>query len=316
MTVIPAISVAITLYNKGAFIVEAVESVRSQTFQNFEIVVVDDGSTDDGPTRLLQIEDPRIRVIKQANAGVSAARTRAMSEPRGKYVAFLDADDVWQPDHLIHLLKLSTLFQDASLYGNKFVERSSIKDINESSGNVQYRIVDDYFLECAIGRSPLYTSSCMVPRERALQLGGFPTGDVCGEDLALWIKLASTGAVAVSNYVGCVYRRGIDSLSRQSSYRNATDVSMNALNDLLEQHADWPNRRKQNIREYFYRLALAHCLDGLRAGELDQAKYYLRLSGDTRYLRRRLWEARLLAYAPRELRNLFFRLAENRRASA
>ncbi len=316
MTAIPAISVAITLYNKGAFIVEAIDSVLSQALQDFEIVVVDDGSTDDGPARLSQLNDPRIRVIRQANAGVSVARTRAMREARGRYVAFLDADDVWRPDHLAHLLKLSSLYADASLYGNCFVERSVAMDVNKSPESVLYRVVDDYFLECAAGRSPFYTSSCMVPREQALQLGGFPAGNVCGEDLALWIKLASTGRVAVSNYIGCVYRRGIDSLSRQSSYRNATDVSMSALNGLLEQHADWPERRKQNAREYFYRLALAHCLDGLRAGEIDQAKYYLRLSGGTRYLRRRLWGARLLVYAPRELRNLFFRLADARRSGA
>lgn len=316
MTASPAISVAITLYNKGAFIVETVESVRSQTLQDFEIVVVDDGSTDDGPARLSQLNESRIRIVKQANAGVSVARTRAMREARGRYVAFLDADDVWRPDHLVHLLKLSSLYQGASLYGNNYIERSAAMNVNESPVNVQYRVVDDYFLECAVGRSPFYTSSCMVARERALQLGGFPTGNVCGEDLALWIKLASTGPVAVSNYIGCIYRRGIDSLSRQSSYRNATDVSMATLNGLLEQHTDWPERRKQSAREYFFRLALAHCLDGLRAGEIEQAKYYLRLSGGTRFLRRRLWEARVLAYAPRELRKMFFRLAESRRAGA
>jgi glycosyltransferase involved in cell wall biosynthesis len=316
MTALPAISVAIPLYNKGAFIAETVESVRSQTFQNFEIVVVDDGSTDDGPSKLSQLNDPRLHVIRQANAGVSAARTRAMREGRGKYVAFLDADDVWRPHHLFHLLELSARYRDASLFGNNFVERSAVTAVNESAENICYRVVDDYFMECAAGHSPFYTSSCMVPRERALELGGFPTGNVCGEDLALWIKLAPTGPVTVSNYVGCVYRRGIDSLSRQSWYRNATDVSMTALNELLEQRNDWSDRHRQSVREYFFRLALAHCLDGLRAGELEQARYYLRLAGGTQLLRRRLWEARLLTFAPREFRNMFFRLADTRRASA
>ena len=76
---------------------------------------------------------------------------------------------------------------------------------------------------------------------------------------------------AVSDYIGCVYRRGMDSLSRQSSYRNATDVSMTALNDILEQQLTGPPPQA-SVHEYFYRLALAHCLDSLRAEELDQAR--------------------------------------------
>ena len=179
--------------------------------------------------------------------------------------------------------------------------------------DVHCRIVDDYFLECAGGRSPLYTSSCMVPRERALALGGFPVGKVCGEDLALWIRLAAVGQVAVSNYVGCIYRRGIDSLSWQASYRNAPDVSMATLTDLLGQHDDWPDRRKRSAREYLFRLALAHGLDALRAGDVDQARNYLGIAAGTRLLRSRLWQARLLALMPRQPREAFFRLADKRR---
>lgn len=310
----PAISVAIPLFNKGAFIMEAIESVRSQTFSNFEIVVVDDGSTDNGPVKLARFNDPRLRIIKQANAGVSIARTRAMREAQGTYVAFLDADDIWQPDHLFHLAQLSHRFRGAALYGNAFAEGSARSHTVAASDVVQYRIVEDYFLECAEGRSPFYTSSCMVLRECALELGGFPSGNVSGEDLALWIKLAVASSVAVSNYVGCIYRRNTDGLSLRA-HRNAIDVSMATLIELFEERDEWPDHRRQSIREYFYRLALAHCLDGLRAGELNQAKHYLRLAAGTQLMRRRLWEARLLMFAPRELRNIFFRFADGRRAS-
>jgi glycosyltransferase involved in cell wall biosynthesis len=314
LTTLPTISVAIPLFNKGVFIEDTIASVRAQTFSDFEVVVVDDGSTDDGPAKLGRFHDPRLRVVRQANAGVSVARTRAMREGRGKYVAFLDADDVWQPDHLFHLTELIRRFPDVALYGNGFVERSAAHGRIKPREGIRYRLVDNYFLECALGHSPLYTSSCMVLRERALECGGFPTGNVCGEDLALLIRLAASAPVAVSDYVGCIYRRGIDSLSRQSSYRNAVDVSMVALNELLKQHDDWTEHVKGSAREYYFRLALAHCLDGLYADELVQAKNYLRLAGGTRLLRRRLWEARLLAFAPRALRKLFFRLAEMQRA--
>ena len=305
---LPAISIAITLYNKSDFIVEAIETALAQTVQDFEIVVVDDGSTDDGPTKVRLFDDRRINLQSQPNAGVSIARTRAMHEARGKYVAFLDADDIWRPDHLLHLVGLTRRFPDATLFGNNYVEGSTEPRSTEFVRDVQYHIVDDYFLECAAGRSPFYTSSCMVPRERALALGGFPAGKVCGEDLALWVRLATDGSVAVSNYIGCIYRRGIDSLSWQASYRNAPDVSMAALKELLERHDEWPDRRRQSAREYLFRLALAHGLDALRAGEVDQARSYLRVASDTRLLRSRLWQARLLAFAPKSIRETLFKI--------
>jgi len=291
---------------------EAIESVRSQTFSNFEIVVVDDGSTDSSPAKLARFNDPRLRIIRQTNAGVSIARTRAMREAQGTYVAFLDADDIWRPDHLFHLMQLSQRFKGAALYGNAFVEDLARSRETAVSNAVQYRIVEDYFLECAKGRAPFYTSSCMVLREYALELGGFPSGNISGEDLALWIKLAVVSSLAVSDYVGCIYRRNTSGLSARA-YRNTMDISMAALNELLEEHEDWSEHRRQSISEYYCRLALAHCLDSLRGGELNQAKYFLRRAAGTRLLRRRLWAARLLALAPTELRNVFFRLADSRK---
>jgi glycosyltransferase involved in cell wall biosynthesis len=312
----PIVSVAIPLYNKAAFIAETVASALAQTFSNFEIVVVDDGSTDDGLTMLRQFSDPRIVSIRQDNAGVAVARTRAIREAQGTFVAFLDADDIWHSDHLSHLMELCRLYPQAAIFGNDFAESSIIGTQNNIAGRTQYRIVEDYFSECAFGRAPFYTSSCMVWRQRALDLGGFPIGKYCGEDLALWMKLAACAPVAVSNYLGCCYRRGIESLSRQSSYRNAADISMSTLMDLLKQHDDWSDDRKQSVREYYFRIALAHCLDCLRAGELDQAKEFLRLSSGTRMLRRRLWEAKILAYAPEQIRRLFFLLLDHKQALA
>jgi hypothetical protein len=310
----PTVSVAIPLFNKASFIVDTVLSALAQTFGDFEIVVVDDGSTDGGAEKLAALSEPRLIVIRQQNAGVAAARTRAMREGQGRYVAFLDADDLWHPDHLSHLMELVRRYPDAAMFGNEYAEDLA-HDAGPAGGHAPpfYRLVVDYFAECAAGRAPFYTSSCMVLRNRALQIGGFPVGNHCGEDLALWMRLAADAPVAVSDFVGCYYRRGIDSLSHNPAYRNATDVSMTALLEILEQHGDWPESRKAPVREYFVRLALAHCLDCLRAGEVNQARRYLALSADTRMMRPRLWQARLLAILPAPLREAFFRLSDLRR---
>jgi len=304
----PAVSIAIPLYNKAPFIADTVRTALAQSFADHEIVVVDDGSTDGGADTLRQFDDPRLKIIRQPNAGVATARTRALREGQGRYVAFLDADDLWHPDHLHHLMAMADRFPQAELLGNDYAAGSAHDGWPATPGGpVQYRLAD-YFGECAYGRAPLYTSSCMVLRSRALALGGFPIGNYCGEDLALWIMLAAEAPVAVSNFIGCHYRRGIDSLSRQSSYRNAPDVSMATLRDLLQRHGDWPEERKRAVREYYFRLALAHGLDCLRAGEIGEAGRFLELAADTQSQRRRLWQARALAALPAPLRGMTFRL--------
>jgi hypothetical protein len=94
------ISVIIPLFNKGAYIDRALDAIAAQTHTDLEVVVVDDGSTDDGPDRVRRRADPRIRLVSQPNAGPGAARNRGLADIRGELVAFLDADDAWMPEYL------------------------------------------------------------------------------------------------------------------------------------------------------------------------------------------------------------------------
>jgi glycosyltransferase involved in cell wall biosynthesis len=94
------VNVIIPLYNKGKYVGRALDSVFSQTFEDFEVVVVDDGSDDEGPDIVRRYKDTRLRLIQQDNAGPGSARNRGIRETTGRYLAFLDADDEWLPDFL------------------------------------------------------------------------------------------------------------------------------------------------------------------------------------------------------------------------
>ncbi len=108
----PEVSVVIPLYNKGLYIARALNSVLAQTFQDFEVILVDDGSTDDGAEVIGGVDDPRIQLIQQENLGVSAARNRGIEAARAELVAFLDADDEWLPCFLSKIIDLSDKYPE------------------------------------------------------------------------------------------------------------------------------------------------------------------------------------------------------------
>ena len=110
------ISVVIPLYNKEKKIEYTLKSVFTQTFQNFEIVIVDDGSTDNSVEEVEKFTDSRIRLIHQTNAGVSAARNRGIEAASGELIAFLDADDVWMPEYLATQYGLYQKYPECSVY--------------------------------------------------------------------------------------------------------------------------------------------------------------------------------------------------------
>lgn len=116
----PLFSVLVPAYNIESLIRQTLESALAQTIQDLEIVVVDDGSSDKTTEVVHSFTDPRIRLIHQANAGVSAARNRAIAEARGKYVAFLDGDDVWLPFHLETALRFFEAYPDIHWYSSAF----------------------------------------------------------------------------------------------------------------------------------------------------------------------------------------------------
>ena len=113
-------SVIMPLYNKAPYVRKAAESVVAQTCKDWELVVVDDGSVDSGGEIVKSINDSRIRLVRQDNAGVSAARNRGVAGTTSPYICFLDADDWWEPTFLEEMAQLIERYPDAGIYGTGY----------------------------------------------------------------------------------------------------------------------------------------------------------------------------------------------------
>lgn len=284
--ILPAVAVVIPLYNKAAYIGLTIQSVLAQSQGDFELIIVDDGSTDGSAAVVQAFQDSRIVLIRQANAGVSAARNRGMAAARATYIAFLDADDMWQPRHLEILLVLAAQYPGAGLWANAFVEMAS--DVGRSPVSevaITYRLIDDFFAVAAGAGLPFYTSACMVPRALALALGGFPEGHSHGEDLTLWLCIACDHRIAVSSYVGCYYRRGAGGLTDHPL--TEPDIAMQTLWRLQAERLDLAPAIRAVMAEYVYKLALAHALQNILHSRLAAAQGFLDIATPTRLHRRR-----------------------------
>ena len=209
--VTPLVSVVMPLYNKAQWVGRSIESILGQSYGAFELLVVDDGSTDDSVDVVRSFEDERISVIRQENAGVSAARNSGIANAKGEYVAFLDADDRWEPYHLSVLLEGFRRYQDAAVVGNRVtVVRDGIETSESNPGFEPGRVVytEERFLAwLSRNRFPLHIGSTMfrngLLRSENVQ---FHPQMRMGEDVNFILRLSLMGRVAFSDYTGMHYR--------------------------------------------------------------------------------------------------------------
>ncbi len=197
-------SVVIPLYNKARYIEAAVQSVLDQELPALEVIVVDDGSTDGGADRVHALADPRVRLLRQANAGVSAARNRGIEAARGEWICFLDADDAYHPGFLAALAHAHEACPEADVLGTRF------RTITDTTGAplepwpvpeafCEVELIDD-LRQHWMRQTTLCSSSIAVfaPRLRAMN-PRFVEGESWGEDLDMWFRLADQTPVALVN---------------------------------------------------------------------------------------------------------------------
>lgn len=214
-------SVIIPLYNKAPYVAKAIGSVLAQTFTDYELVIMDDGSKDDS----FEIAKKAINgqghchLFHQQNAGVSMARNNAVALSQGEYLCFLDADDWWDPMFLEEMSKLIDAFPEASIYGTSYtIVNESKHKTRVASIGVEQGFEQGYINYCQVYAKtmymPLTSISVAIPRIVFDEMGGFPQGIKLGEDFLLWIRIALKYKVAFLNKPLSFYNQDVDAVNR------------------------------------------------------------------------------------------------------
>jgi len=204
------VSVIIPLYNKREYIGRTIQSVLDQNISDFEIIIVDDGSVDGSSDVVKSFHDNRIQLLRQKNQGVSIARNIGVKKADADFIAFLDADDEWLPNHLGTLLHLRNKYPDAGAFTTAY----RIINARGKIRSARYRAIPappfeglilNYFKSAALGDSPMNSSSIGIPKIVFNEFGGFPEGAWWGEDTDLFGKIALKYPIAFSWEIGAVY---------------------------------------------------------------------------------------------------------------
>ena len=210
------VSIVIPLYNKEQSICKTIESVLQQTYTDFELIVVDNGSTDGSLIEVSKIHDKRIRLLHQPIRGVSAARNMGIRASNTEYVALLDGDDLWDKSCLMELVQLTKDFPDAGICGVNYADISDGKILPYNQGlQSEYRdYVNDYF---GTSHGDLFCSSSVILNKNiAISVGLFDERIAYAEDLDFWYRIILNSKVVFYNKVLAYYNKDAENRAEEN----------------------------------------------------------------------------------------------------
>lgn len=286
MEVLNLISVIIPLYNKEKHIIRAIRSVLGQSFSNFELIIVNDGSTDNSLDTISQIVDDRITIISQRNKGVSSARNTGIKNAKYEYVAFLDADDEWKKNYLKTIVRLIKKYPEAKVFSTSYEIRGkrNKKQYNKKLKKGFEGVINDFF-KYSINNHLLTSSTTTISKNALNEEVWFSETLTRGEDLKMWITLALNNNIAFSNTIGATYYL---TATNRASVRNEY-----FYNSFASEAEDFykSNKNKEKASNYFYeymvKLFYTKANYLIKMGKKKDARKLLWHYRNTRYYKKR-----------------------------
>ena len=273
----PRVSVIVPLYQKGPYVARTLESILAQTLQDFELIVIDDGSVDEGAEVVASFDDPRIRLVRQENRGLSNTRNRGAEMARSEAVAYLDADDQWKPTFLETVMDLRDRFPDAGFWATRFDVITHAGNLHEPQSphlpeRLEGDVVGDFF-KTLEGSWPVWIGAILFHRTRLLASGGFNPHELSMEDIDVLARLALAHPVALSPRRLSIYRRDAGNhitrqirLTWKTAYAGVLERAIEARN--------FTHTSEASLRTALARHYAGLASNGLRAGEYSAARRF------------------------------------------
>lgn len=253
----PLFSVIIPLYNKAPYVRKTIESVLGQTFDDYELIIIDNGSNDGSSEIVAEFNDPRIQIVRlEENIGVSNARNKGVELSTAPYITFLDADDWWEPTFLEEMAGLTERHPNASIYGTGYYIVKNGKKRVAPIG------VEEGFTEGEINYCNVYAKTLCMPltsitvaMSRTIfdEMGGFKPYLKLGEDFDLWIRIALKHKVVFLNKPLSSYNQDVDVTYRGTHHlRNPKEHMLWNLGYLEPEEKVNPDYKQliDNLRTY------------------------------------------------------------------
>lgn len=233
----PRFSIIVPLYNKADYVRKALESILTQSYTNYEVVIIDDESTDNSLSIVNDfvktVESGKWKVESQPNSGVAAARNNGVAVSKGEYVCFLDADDWWESTFLEEMDRLIAEYPDAGIYASNYIYYKPGKThvaLSLPRGYIDYPKA--YYEGSSM---PVWTGATCMLRKVFDEMGGFPLGIKLGEDFLLWAKIALHYPVAFSEKPLAYYNNDVPASLRATRNLHAPEHHMLFHLDSLEE---------------------------------------------------------------------------------
>lgn len=270
-------SIITPLYNKESYILRTISSVFEQEGVSFEIIIIDDGSTDGSLNRVKRINDPRIRIIEQSHKGVSTARNRGIKEARYEWVAFLDADDEYKPGFLASINTLINQYPECGVAATSY-EIVGMDTVNSTQFFSKYPphwqgMIDDYFADMLWGE-PFNTSSVVVRKDLLNKVKGFPENLHHYEDILTWFSLSLLTNFSYLNEPLSIYHKEIIG----SASKQPMDIMQTPMVDFLlkcSRDRSLPAGRRESARDLAAKLQLRTIRKLINKGKRLEALHLL-----------------------------------------